>query len=314
MRRAKTCAHPYERSDGTFMFANIFGNYLIRKNIITEDDFLTIKMQLDRTRVKLGLIAVSEKLMTVEQADEVNQKQMQQDRKFGDIAVSMGYLTAVQVERLLALQGSHYMRFCQSAIDKEIMTLEQIEGAMDYFKKENGFTSADMEAVKSGDVDRILPLFLPEIPDGPLIDLLSVTFRCINRLASDDISLKRGYTTSNYMTGVVAMQEIVGDYNVVNAFSGDDKGILAIAEAFAKQFFDAVNVSTLDSVGEFINICDGLFATTKSDEGMDLNLMPPKLSQEPLEINGSMVVVIPIFINQQPLDWVVSLGMSTGSR
>ncbi len=289
------------------MFANIFGNYLVRKNIITEDEFLTIKMELDKTRVKLGLIAVSEKLMTEEQAEEVNLKQMQQDRKFGDIAVSMGYLTDVQVERLLALQGSHYIRFCQCAIDKEIMTLEQIEGAMDYFKKENGFTFSDIEAVKSGDVDRILPLYLPELPDGPLIDLLSITFRCINRLASDDISLKRGYTTSNYRTGAVAMQEVVGDYNVINAFAGDDKGILAIAEAFAKQFFDAVNVSALDSVGEFINICDGLFATAKSDDGMELNLLPPTMSKEPLDINGSMVMVIPICINQQPLDWIVSL-------
>lgn len=293
------------------MFANIFGNYLVKKKSITADEFLSIKMLLDRTRVKLGLIAVSEKLMTPEQAEEVNRKQQQQDRKFGDIAISLGYLSDVQVERLLALQGNHYMRFCQSAIDKEIMTLEQIEGNLDYFRKENGFTFADMEAIKSGDVDRILPLFLPEIPDGPFVDLLAVTFRCINRLASDDISLKRGYTTSNYKTGAVAMQEIIGDYNVINAFSGDDKGILAIAEAFAKQFFDAVNVSALDSVGEFINICDGLFATTKSDEGMYLNLMPPVLSKDPLEINGSTVMVIPIFINQQPLDWIVSLKMSS---
>ena len=290
------------------MFTNIFGNYLVRKNIITEDEFISIKMQIDKTRVKLGLIAVSEKLMTEKQADEVNLKQQMMDKKFGDIAISLGYLTEVQVERLLALQGNEYMRFCQSAVDKDIMTLEQIEGALDYYKKENGFTFADMEAIKSGDVDRVLPLFLPEIPDGPFVDLLAVTFRCINRLASDDISIRRGYTTNNYKTGAVAMQEIVGDYNVTTAFAGDDKGILAIAEAFAKQFFDEVDINALDSVGEFINISDGLFATAKSQEGMELNLMPPKLSKDPLELNGSMIVVIPIFINQQPLDWIVILG------
>ena len=290
------------------MFTNIFGNYLVRKNIITEDEFISIKMQIDKTRVKLGLIAVSEKLMTEKQADEVNLKQQMMDKKFGDIAISLGYLTEVQVERLLALQGNEYMRFCQSAVDKDIMTLEQIEGALDYYKKENGFTFADMEAIKSGDVDRVLPLFLPEIPDGPFVDLLAVTFRCINRLASDDISIRRGYTTNNYKTGAVAMQEIVGDYNVTTAFSGDDKGILAIAEAFAKQFFDEVDINPLDSVGEFINISDGLFATAKSQEGMELNLMPPKLSKDPLELNGSMIVVIPIFINQQSLDWIAILG------
>ena len=290
------------------MFTNIFGNYLVRKNIITDDEFLSIKMQIDKTRVKLGLIAVSEKLMTEKQAEEVNLKQQMMDKKFGDIAVSLGYLNEVQVERLLALQGNEYMRFCQSAVDKNILTLEQIEGALDYYKKENGFTFSDMEDIKSGDVDRVLPLFLPELPDGPFVDLLAVTFRCINRLASDDISIKRGYTTSDYRTGAVAMQEIVGDYNVLTAFSGDDKGILAIAEAFAKQFFDEVDVNALDSVGEFINISDGLFATAKSQEGMELNLLPPRLSKDPIEIKGSTIVVIPIFINQQPLDWIVSLG------
>ncbi|MCR5687390.1 MAG: hypothetical protein K6G58_05155 [Lachnospiraceae bacterium] len=290
------------------MFANIFGNYLVKKKIITEEEFFAIKMQFDRTRVKLGLIAVSEKLMTEEQADEVNYKQQMMDRKFGDIAVSLGYLTEIQVERLLTLQGNEYMRFCQAAVDKEILTLDQIEGALDYFKKENGFTFADIENIKSGDVDRILPLYLPEMPDGPYTDLMALTFRCINRLASDDISIKRGYKPLSYRTGAVAMQEIVGDYRVLTAFSGDDKGILAIAEAFAKQFFDGVSVNALDSVGEFINICHGLFATEKGGEGMNLNLMPPTLSTEPVEINGSMIVVVPIFINQQPLDWVVCLG------
>lgn len=296
------------------MFANIFGNYLVKKKTITEEEFFAIKMQFDRTRVKLGLIAVSEKLMTEEQADEVNQKQQLMDRKFGDIAVQMGYLTDVQVERLLKLQGNEYMRFCQAAVDKEILTLEQIEGSLDYYKKENGFTFADMEAIKSGDVDRILPLFLPDIPDGPFLDLMALTFRCINRLASDDISLRRGYKTSNFRTGAVAMQQVIGDYTVLTAFSGDDKGILAIAEAFAKQFFDGVNVDALDSVGEFINICNGLFATEMSSEGMELNLQPPVLSKDPLDINGSVVIVVPIFINQQPLDWIVSLGMSTGNE
>ena len=79
------------------MFANIFGNYLVKKKSITADEFLSIKMLLDRTRVKLGLIAVSEKLMTPEQAEEVNRKQQQQDRKFGDVAISLGYLSDVQV-------------------------------------------------------------------------------------------------------------------------------------------------------------------------------------------------------------------------
>lgn len=289
------------------MFANLFGKYLISKGILTEDEFICAKMHLNKTRVKLGLIAVSEKLMEEKDADKVNFRQQVIDKKFGDIAVEMGLLSKPQVERLLALQGNPYMTFCQCLVDKELMTLAEIEEALVNFQKENGFTQTDMEAIKSGDVDRIMPLFLPPLPDGPIYDLVGVTFRCINRLASEDICVEKGYTTSNYQSGAIAIQEIFGDYNARMAFTGDDKGILAIAEAFAKEFFNEVDVNALDSVGEFINISNGLFATAKSREGMELNLKPPVLSKEPMELSGSTILVIPLEINEQKLDWLIIL-------
>lgn len=289
------------------MFANLFGKYLVKRGILSEDDFLYAKMQLNRTRVKLGLIAVSEKLMTEKDADKVNLRQQIVDKKFGDIAIEMGLLTKTQVERLLSLQGNPYMQFCQYLIDKGLMELPQIEEALADFQKENGFTQTDMDAIKSDDVDRVLPLFLPPLPSGPIYDLLGVTFRCINRLASEDICIERGYTTSNYKSGSIALQDVFGDYEVTMAFTGDDKGILAIAEAFAKEFFNEVDINALDSVGEFINISNGLFATAKSREGMELNLKPPVLSKESMELSSSTILVIPVEINGQMLDWLIIL-------
>lgn len=289
------------------MFTNIFCKFLISKNLISEDDAFLIKLEQNRTKVKLGLIAVSEKLMTEQQADQVNQKQQRMDKRFGDIAIEMGLLTSVQVERLLSLQGNPYMQFCQCMSDKGLMSLAQIEGALDDFQKENGFTNTDMDDFKSGDIDRIIPLYLPAIPDGPLIDLLSVTFRSLYRLVSSDICLKKGYMTSNYQSGVYAQQEMFGDYNAVTAFSGTESGILAVAEGFAKEFFEKIDINALDSVGEFINIADGLFVTGKSYEGMEIDLKPPMYSEMPETMNGSTVCVVPIEVNQEAVDLVVKL-------
>lgn len=290
------------------MFTNLFCRYLISKNLITDDDFFAIKMAQNKTKVKLGLIAVSEKMMTEQQADKINRKQQRMDKRFGDIAIEMGLLTQLQVERLLALQGNPYMQFCQCVCDKGIMTLDEIEKALDDFKVENGFTGEDINAFKSGDIDRILPLYLPSLPGGPLLDLIAVTFRCLIRLVSTDICVKHGYMTSNYRTqGPTAYQEMYGDYNACTAFSGENQGILALAEAFAKEFFEEVDINALDSVGEFINIADGLFITGKSYEGMEINLKPPVFVQDNMEINGSSVYVVPIEINQESLDLVVRL-------
>ena len=75
------------------MFSNLFGRFLVSKNLISEDEFFSVKMDMNRTRVKLGLIAVSEKLMTEQQADQVNSKQQIMDMKFGDIAIQMVFLS-----------------------------------------------------------------------------------------------------------------------------------------------------------------------------------------------------------------------------
>lgn len=289
------------------MFTNLFCKFLVSKHIISEDDFFAIKMEYNKTKVKLGLIAVSEKIMTAQQADQVNRKQQRLDKRFGDIAVEMGFLTNAQVDRLLALQGNAYMQFCQCATDKGILSLVQIENALDEFQRENGFTITDMENFKSGDIDRILPLYLPQLPDGPLVDLLAVTFRSLIRLVSSDISIKRGYITSNYQMQVHAIQKMEGDYNAMTAFSGDDKGILAVAEGFAKEFFNEVDINALDSVGEFINIADGLFVTAKSFEGMEINLYPPEFSKEPVDLSGSSIYVVPVEVDQQPVDLLVRL-------
>jgi len=289
------------------MFTNLFGKFLVAKKIISDDDFFAIKMEENKTKVKLGLIAVSEKLITEKQADQVNRKQQVMDKRFGDIAIEMGILTSAQVDRLLALQGNPYMQFCQCATDKGILSLGEIEKALDSFKTENGFTATDMDDIKSGDIDRILPLYLPQLPDGPLIDLLSVIFRSMIRLVSSDISISKGYLTSNYITGTYAKQNVIGDYQATTAFSGDDKGILAVAEGFAKEFFNEVGIDALDSVGEFINIADGLFATAKSREGMEINLEPPEYSSDSIEINGSSVYVVPVELNQQAVDLVIKL-------
>lgn len=290
------------------MFTKIFCDFLVSKNIITDDDCFAIKMAQHKTKVKLGLIAVSERLMTEQQADQVNRKQQLMDKRFGDIAIEMGLLTSSQVERLLALQGNPYLQFCQCLCDKEILTLEQIEKSLEMFRVENGFTMTDMEDFKSGDIDRILPLFLPGVPDGPLADLLLVIFRSLYRLVTTDIGLQKGYVTSNYQTkGAIAMQSMEGDYNATTAFSGPDHGMLAMAEGFAKEFFDEVDINALDSVSEFTNIVDGLFITAKSYQGMEINLQPPVFQTEPMEINGSTIYIVPIEINEEQLDLIVHL-------
>ena len=72
------------------MVANIVGNYLIENQLLTTEQLRDLVREQRKVRVKLGLIAVAEGLMTQEEADKVNRLQTVMDKRFGDIAVETG--------------------------------------------------------------------------------------------------------------------------------------------------------------------------------------------------------------------------------
>ena len=65
------------------MVSSIVGNYLLEKNLITAEQLKDLMKEQQKVRVKLGLIAVAEGLMTQEEADKVNRLQAVMDKRFG---------------------------------------------------------------------------------------------------------------------------------------------------------------------------------------------------------------------------------------
>ena len=96
------------------MFSQFFGHYLLENKKITAEQFSSCMKYIMTNRVKLGLIAENEGLLTGKQATELNQLQMQTDKRFGDLAVEKGYLTESDVSYLLGLQGNPYLIFIQA--------------------------------------------------------------------------------------------------------------------------------------------------------------------------------------------------------
>ena len=161
------------------MVNQLFGNYLVQAGMLTSDQLERAFETQNKVRVKLGLIAVTEKLMTLEQSEEVNKLQAVMDKRFGDIAIEKGYLSSEQVSRLLGLQGNQYLTFAQAVTDNGFMTLKEFENAFSEYQRKLSFTSTDMDALKSGDSDRIVPLFLPSGCDGLQVEQILVAVRTL---------------------------------------------------------------------------------------------------------------------------------------
>lgn len=288
------------------MFDQIFGNYLVHAGQLSKEQLAEVIAHEKTVRVKLGLIAVAEKLMTQQQADEVNRLQAIMDKRFGDIAVEKGYLTDEQVEQLLKKQGNIYMIFVQTLIDKGFMSLEEIDGALNAYQEQQGLTHSDMDDLVSGDVDRTVKLFLPA--NTELCDrLCGIAVRTLMRVIDSSVYVSKAYLVDELSADNFAMQAVEGDHKIISGFAGSGNSLLSIAVPFAQEEFESVDLDALDAVGEFTNCINGLFATDLSAEGVDIDMLPPEFYENPVVIKGTRFCVFPVTIKDAVVNFVLSV-------
>lgn len=69
------------------MFCQLFGKYLIEKDVLDTASYNSIMEKLSDSRARLGVLAVADGIITESQADEINHLQTTKDARFGEIAV-----------------------------------------------------------------------------------------------------------------------------------------------------------------------------------------------------------------------------------
>ena len=291
------------------MFGVYFGKYLEGKGILTPEQYDSILSDNKNNKVKMGLLAVESGYMSKAQADEVNMLQQMQDKRFGDIAVEKGYLTDAQVSELLKKQGDEYLLFVQALVEKDILSLEGIQKELNAYKKSGRFTALDIEAIKSGDIDKIAQVFLKNENIVPTVtDYIALTARNMVRFIDRHFRMEKVEKVNEYTASFVPAQELDGDYRFFSGFCGDGQGIKLIAEAFAKEEFEKVDADVLDAACEFLNCNNGLYATKLSNEDVDLDMLPPIMKEEVTTIRseGNMYRV-PFYIQDKQVDLIICI-------
>lgn len=288
------------------MVGYILGNYLVDTGRITKEQARVIFDSAGKVRVKLGLIAVAEGYMTAEEAEEVNRLQALMDKRFGDIAVEKKYLTEDQVGLLLQKQGNEYMIFLQTLVDLGIMDMAAADNVLRDYQNANGLTDAQCEDLKSGDVDRILPIFLPEEADR-YKEIFGVAIRTLIRCIDREVSVGKAEMADgiNGKNGSFQMMEAKDGNRIYVGLVEVDGGFLTTASIFAGEEFAEVDEDALDSCAELLNCINGLYASAKSKESVELELCPPSMYSEDTLLSGQQLCVLPVMVKGNAMKCVV---------
>ncbi len=288
------------------MFDRIFANYLVEIGKLSEQNVEVIFSTREERRARLGVIAVSEKMLTTSQADEINQLQAVYDKRFGDIAIDNGFLTSEQVERLLNLQGNAFLTFVQSIVDHGCLTMEEINESLDRYQKENSLTLSDIENLKSCEIENIVPIFLFKQPEL-LISLCGVILRTVYRLVDHRVFMKQPYVATEVPYSKLSLQELFGDHSILNAICGDMDSLKKVAIGFAGEELINDDEDCLDGLCELINSINGMFASKMSQEDVDLDMHVPQYHLTSGTLKAESLLCIPVVVYNQELTFVLSL-------
>lgn len=289
------------------MFSQFFGNYLLENQKITAEQFASCIEYAKANRVKLGLIAEAEGMLTSRQANELNNMQMHSDKRFGDLAVENGYLTEADVEYLLGRQGSPYLIFVQALEENKIFTLDEINVHLAAFQEANHFSDKVMEGIKNGVIEDMLPAFV-ETDDSHYLNLIGLALRNIVRFVSSHLRIEKGAFVSSISAKYMAYQRTFGAYDGFLGFCSDTDDILAIADGYAKEEFMTVDEDALDSVAEFTNCVNGLYAAELSYQNVSIDMLPPELLFDAEIKDEGEFYVLPVYVEGKKSDLIVKLA------
>lgn len=287
------------------MFTQLFGKYLIDENVISAEDNRAIHEQMNQTRVKLGTIAIADGILTLAQVEEINHLQTQKDKRFGDLAIELGYIDSARLDEMLSKQGSASMKYYQILNEEKGISMDEIESYVKKFQKSYGFTDNELEAIKNDDYGTLISFFAL-VRDKLITDLAGLVMRNLTRFVSSDFYFGRMKRCTDYSYNIIAGQKTYGNNAIYLGFAAKDdpEGIIELAKGYARGVTISGSEEVYDALCEFANLNNGLLASelSKHDEFSDMN--PPKVFLRQA-ISGT-AYVMPIFIRDKQFDMVVS--------
>ena len=269
------------------MYTQFFGNYLLSKEYITNEQLFDALKEKSQKHTRLGTLAIHSGLMTAAEVDSVIVEQTHQDKKFGELTIEMGYLTDEQVKTLLNIQSPDFLLLGQILLDKGIIDNTTLEKIIKDYRHENEISDLDMVLEDKESVENLIEHFFsetslkPSALDKMYIELL---FNSFIRFVGDDYTPLSAELCENFSADCVVRQDICGEYAISTYIGMNQTTAINFASRYVKENFSVYDEYVQASLDDFLNLNNGLFTVNCSNEkALELTLSAPEhLDGEPL--------------------------------
>lgn len=277
------------------MYSQYFGNYLLNNGLIKPEQ-LTDALEYQRSvQLKLGVIAVNAGYMTPSQVEEIHNMQKRIDKRFGELAIEKGYINEKQLEEMLATQKQGHLMLGQALIDRGHLTIEQLQQALDNYKKEYGMSTRQFNVVRKDDSQEIEQIFqnYGEALLGKMYsDYVTLLMKNLIRFVDDSPTVEINQLKSDITAQWYTSQEIFGKISLHTAIACDREVFVKFAARFAQEEITEPDELAQASVGEFLNLHNGIFLVNMSNNGVELEMHPQQVAENYTLANPGKAYVI----------------------
>ncbi len=278
------------------MYSQFFGNFLLHKNMVTQEQILKAMSRLTKSRIKLGTLALQEGLMSAKEVDECLYLQTREDCRFGEIAVQRGYLTDDQVINLIKKQPNDFLLLGQNLVEDKSLTNSDLERMIFEYKNEARLYDLDFEVENKDKIRRIIEDFFwkSDTPiDNITVAFLELLFNNLIRFIGDDFTPLEPLSVKEYPIDFCVAQTITGKSEYTTYADMDQACAIEFANRYANEQFEEFNEYVSAATEDFINLHNGLFAVNMSNyHNQEIKLSAPEvLSSNTIKVDGTCMVL-----------------------
>ncbi|NLK87234.1 MAG: hypothetical protein GX279_07070 [Clostridiaceae bacterium] len=263
------------------MFSQYFGHYLLNKGLVTPEQ-LTDALEYQRSmHLKLGVIAINAGYMTPAQVEQIHNMQKRVDKRFGELAIEHGYITEGMLNDMLTTQKQGHLMLGQALIDRNYFTMEQLQSALDDYKRENGISKRQFNVVRKDDakeIEQIFQSYGETLLAATYSDYVTLLIKNIIRFVDDNPTVEINQLKTDITAEWYACQEIQGKISMHTGIASDTRQFVILAAKFAQEEITEPDELAQASVGEFLNLHNGIFLVNMSNNGVELEMQPQMVS------------------------------------
>lgn len=251
------------------MNSHYFGQYLLNKKIITSAEAEKVLEYSLSVNPQIPLLAVVQGMVT---AEKLNDYYKLTKSEFIEKSTLEGILTNAQIGALLQMNTGESMAFAQATLELGILDLVELSKHFEQYKKEeSSVISEAIDILAPADLENEKALY------GNYAEVfMRSLIRFLNTPALIDVNVP--VIDGDCVKTHIVSQALVGDTELVAGIYAPDEVFLELACRYSQESLEKIDDLAKDSILEFINVMNGLFAVELANRQIEVDLDLPRLA------------------------------------